>query len=92
MCRDFLALSISFLTGAHGHRRVCTRRADIAVALGLPFVEPRLLKFFGQIGQIKDDKKSREPGKKKVWIYKDKNTGAPKGDATVSYLDPNGAK
>ncbi len=52
----------------------------------------RLVKFFGQIGQIKDDKKSREPGKKKVWIYRDKSTGAAKGDATVTYLDPNGAK
>jgi hypothetical protein len=52
----------------------------------------RLIQFFGQIGQIKPDKKSRVPNAKKVWIYKDKSTGKPKGDATVSYLDPNGAK
>eukprot|EP00961_Rhodomonas_salina_P150844 2031408-Rhodomonas_salina.3 len=32
-----------------------------------------------------------DKGKKKVWIYKDKSTGLPKGDATVSYEDPNGA-
>ena len=51
----------------------------------------RLVDFFGQIGIIKEGK-GKEKGKKKVWIYKDKATGEPKGDATVSYDDPNGAK
>jgi RNA recognition motif-containing protein len=50
-----------------------------------------LIEFFGQIGQIKEGK-GKDKGKKKVWIYKDKQTGLPKGDATVSYEDPNGAK
>ena len=51
----------------------------------------RLLSFFGAIGIIKEGK-GKEKGKKKIWIYKDKQTGLPKGDATVSYEDPNGAK
>ena len=51
----------------------------------------RLIEFFGQIGQIKEGK-GKDKGKKKVWIYKDKQTGLPKGDATVSYEDPNGAQ
>ena len=51
----------------------------------------RLVDFFRQIGIIKEGK-GKEKGKKKVWIYRDKSTGQPKGDATVSYEDPNGAK
>ena len=55
-------------------------------------VAARLEKFFGQIGQIKDDKKSKEKGKKKIWIYRNKATGQPKGDATVTYTDASGAR
>ncbi|EKX55246.1 hypothetical protein GUITHDRAFT_99029 [Guillardia theta CCMP2712] len=66
---------------------------DTIYVSGLPkdITEQRLVDFFGQIGIIKEGK-GKEKGKKKVWIYKDKATGEPKGDATVSYDDPNGAK
>lgn len=37
------------------------------------------------IGVIKTDKKTRG---KKIWLYRDKATGALKGDGTVSYEDP----
>jgi RNA-binding protein FUS len=34
------------------------------------------------------DKKTQKP---KIWIYKDKNTGEGKGEATVTYDDENAA-
>lgn len=34
---------------------------------------------------LKQDKKARKP---KIWLYRDKDTGALKGDGTVSYEDP----
>eukprot|EP00208_Stichococcus_sp_RCC1054_P001442 CAMPEP_0206142158 /NCGR_PEP_ID=MMETSP1473-20131121/15841_1 /ASSEMBLY_ACC=CAM_ASM_001109 /TAXON_ID=1461547 /ORGANISM="Stichococcus sp, Strain RCC1054" /LENGTH=138 /DNA_ID=CAMNT_0053537043 /DNA_START=244 /DNA_END=657 /DNA_ORIENTATION=- len=40
---------------------------------------------FGSIGVVKFDKKKNQ---KKVWLYKDKATGKPKGDGTVTYEDP----
>ncbi len=39
---------------------------------------------FGCIGIIKIDKKTN---KAKIWIYKDKNSGEGKGEATVTYDD-----
>lgn len=30
--------------------------------------------------------------KKKIWLYKDKQSGASKGEATVTYDDPNAAR
>ncbi len=41
-------------------------------------------KNFGSIGIIKTDKKTNGP---KIWIYKDRNTGEGKGEATVTYDD-----
>jgi RNA-binding protein FUS len=43
---------------------------------------------FGMIGVIKIDKKTNQP---KIWIYKDKNTGEGKGEATVTYDDEEAA-
>jgi RNA-binding protein FUS len=34
----------------------------------------------------------KRTGKPKVWIYKDKMSGRPKGEATVTYDDPETAK
>lgn len=43
-----------------------------------------LAQNFGAIGIIKRDKRTNMP---KIWIYKDKNTGLGKGEATVTYDD-----
>ena len=58
---------------------------------GLPDTvrESDLSEIFGSIGQLKRDKKKNCD---KVWIYRDKDTGLPKGDATVSYADPHAAE
>merc|ERR1719382_1007090 len=45
--------------------------------------------FFGSIGVIKNDKRT---GKPKIWIYKNRDTGEQKGEATVTYDDPAAAK
>ncbi|KAI8874933.1 RNA-binding domain-containing protein, partial [Backusella circina FSU 941] len=50
--------------------------------------EEKLAAHFGSIGIIKMDKKTRKP---KVWIYMDKTTNLPKGDATLTYDDPPSA-
>lgn len=50
--------------------------------------EADLAERFGAIGILKLDKKTRE---KKIWIYKDKATGEPKGDGLVTYEDPAAA-
>lgn len=50
--------------------------------------ENDLAERFGAIGILKLDKKTRE---KKIWIYKDKASGEPKGDALVTYEDPAAA-
>jgi len=34
----------------------------------------------------------RRTGKPKIWVYKDKITGKPKGEATVTYDDANAAR
>ena len=41
--------------------------------------EAELAKHFGAIGVIREDKKRKCP---KIWLYRDKATGAPKGDGT----------
>ena len=51
--------------------------------------EEDIAQFFGSIGVIKNDRKT---GKQRIFIYKDNNTGLPKGEATVTYDDPNAAQ
>ncbi|CAH1399961.1 unnamed protein product [Nezara viridula] len=51
--------------------------------------EGDIQQHFGAIGVIKIDKRS---GKPKIWMYNDKTTGLPKGEATVTYDDSNAAR
>ncbi|GAQ77951.1 hypothetical protein KFL_000060160 [Klebsormidium nitens] len=48
-----------------------------------------LAEFFGTMGPIKMDAKTGEP---KIRIYRNKETGAPKGDCTIMYQDANSAQ
>lgn len=50
--------------------------------------EDMLADHFGTIGLLKKDKRTGRP---KIWLYKDKLTDEPKGDATVTYEDPHAA-
>ncbi|KAF3661033.1 transcription initiation factor TFIID subunit 15 isoform X1 [Capsicum chacoense] len=50
--------------------------------------EDMLAEYFGTIGVLKKDKRS---GRAKIWLYRDKITNEPKGDATVTYEDPHAA-
>ncbi|OAY63606.1 transcription initiation factor TFIID subunit 15-like isoform X1 [Ananas comosus] len=50
--------------------------------------ENMLAEYFGTIGLLKKDKKTGRP---KIWLYRDKVTDEPKGDATVTYEDPHAA-
>ncbi len=60
---------------------------DTVYIQGLPpdANETTLAEYFGSIGIIKLDKKTK---KLKIWLYRDKATGQLKGDGTVSYEDP----
>ncbi|KAI9000145.1 hypothetical protein DFJ74DRAFT_697849 [Hyaloraphidium curvatum] len=62
---------------------------DTVYITGLPptATEDQLVERFSSIGIIKTDKKT---GLKKVWIYRDAS-GDAKGDATVTYDDPETA-
>ncbi|XP_050228733.1 transcription initiation factor TFIID subunit 15 isoform X2 [Mercurialis annua] len=48
-----------------------------------------LAEYFGTIGLLKKDKRTGRP---KIWLYRDKTTNEPKGDATVTYEDPHAAR
>lgn len=50
--------------------------------------ETMLAEHFGTIGLLKKDKRTGRP---KIWLYRDKVTNEPKGDATVTYEDPHAA-
>lgn len=50
--------------------------------------EDMLAEYFGTIGVLKKDKRTGRP---KIWLYHDKVTNEPKGDATVTYEDPHAA-
>ncbi|XP_022733920.1 transcription initiation factor TFIID subunit 15-like isoform X2 [Durio zibethinus] len=50
--------------------------------------ETMLAEYFGTIGLLKKD---RRTGRPKIWLYRDKATNEPKGDATVTYEDPHAA-
>ncbi|XP_061342140.1 transcription initiation factor TFIID subunit 15 [Gastrolobium bilobum] len=50
--------------------------------------ETMLAEYFGTIGLVKKDKRTGRP---KIWLYRDKETNEPKGDATVTYEDPHAA-
>ena len=60
---------------------------DTVYVSGLPqgTTEATLGEYFGTIGTIKMDKKTKKP---KIWLYRDKSNGQLKGDGTVSYDDP----
>jgi hypothetical protein len=61
---------------------------------GLPPSAPQdeIAEFFGRIGAIKKSKKSYNQGEPTIHLYKDKHTGRPKGDGTVSYEETSTAK
>lgn len=61
------------------------RTTTLPVTLSTYAPPAELVEWFGAIGVVKMDKKTRGP---KVWLYRDKGTGLLKGDGTVSYEDP----
>nr|GEY21292.1 transcription initiation factor TFIID subunit 15 [Tanacetum cinerariifolium] len=52
-----------------------------------PYGYNKIINF--SIGLLKKDKRTGRP---KIWIYRDKVTNEPKGDATVTYEDPYAAQ
>lgn len=50
--------------------------------------ETLLANHFGTIGLLKKDKRTGRP---KIWIYRDKVSNEPKGDAMITYEDPHAA-
>jgi len=52
---------------------------------------PDIEEFFGRLGKIKKSKKNHNMGEPVIHLYKDKRTGRPKGDATISYDEVSAA-
>ncbi|XP_069136184.1 RNA-binding protein cabeza-like isoform X5 [Argopecten irradians] len=77
--------------GGGGERPEMEQMMDTIFVSGLAdgSDEDALVNHFGSIGVIKTD---RRTGKPKVWIYKDKISGRPKGEATITYDDAESAK
>lgn len=50
---------------------------------------PNTKRFIIESYLLQMDKKTNKP---KIWMYNDKATGRPKGEATVTYDDANAAK
>ncbi|XP_039270894.2 uncharacterized protein LOC120345481 isoform X3 [Styela clava] len=65
--------------------------SDTVFVSGLPdgADKMKIAEYFGQIGIVKKDRRTGEP---KIYVYMDKETGAPKGECTVTYDDPPSAK
>ena len=51
-----------------------------------------LAEFFGSVGTLKKSKKNYNQGEPVLHIYKNKQTGRPKGDATISYEEAETAQ
>ena len=45
---------------------------------------PELVQYFSTVGEVKVDRNSKQP---RVHLYKDKATGEPLGEATITYKD-----
>ena len=50
---------------------------------------PDLVDHFSSVGKIKIDRESNKP---RVWLYHDKRTGDPTGEATITYMDSDTQK
>jgi len=66
-------------------------QVDTVFVSGMPtdVSEDDIERHFGAIGIIKKDRRTM---KSKIWMYMDKTTGKPKGEATVTYDDQNAAR
>ncbi|XP_021918776.1 nucleolin-like isoform X6 [Zootermopsis nevadensis] len=75
----------------YGDRGDMITQEDTVFVSGMnpALTEEDIQQHFGAIGVIKTDRRS---GKPKIWMYKDKITGKPKGEATVTYDDANAAR
>ena len=77
--------------GGGGYGGDLIEQVDTVFISGMPphVTELEIEQHFGAIGLIKKDKKTMKP---RIWIYNDKVTGKSKGEATVTYDDPNAAR
>ncbi|XP_037028405.1 RNA-binding protein cabeza isoform X8 [Bradysia coprophila] len=77
-------------SGGGGDNEMITQEDTIFIAgMNPSATEEDIANHFGAIGIIKKDKKTMKP---KIWLYRNKETGDSKGEATVTYDDANAAK